>query len=68
MDLEQRRSALAWFLCALGSAVASGDELPVQLAVSLPAVVVAGPVAVGQWREHPQHRGVVRVRPAEFWP
>ena len=36
---------------ALGSAVASGHELPVQLAVSLPAVLVAGPVAVGRAAE-----------------
>ena len=36
---------------ALGSAVASGHELAVQLAVSLPAVLVAGPVAVGRAAE-----------------
>ena len=36
---------------ALGSAVASGHELAVQLAASLPAVLVAGPVAVGRAAE-----------------
>ena len=37
-----------YLFAALGSAVASGDELPVQLAVSLLAVLVAGPAGVGR--------------------
>ena len=40
-----------YLLAALGSAVASGDELTVQLAVSAPALLVAGPVAVGRAAE-----------------
>ena len=40
-----------YLFAALGSAVASGDELPVQLAVSLPAILVAGPAAVGRAAE-----------------
>ena len=40
-----------YLFAALGSAVASGDELPVQLAVSLPAVLVAGPAGVGRATE-----------------
>ena len=43
--------AAIYLFAALGSAVASGHELPVQLAVSLPAVLVAGPVAVGRAAE-----------------
>ena len=43
--------AAIYLFAALGSAVASGHELAVQLAVSLPAVLVAGPVAVGRAAE-----------------
>jgi len=43
--------AAIYLFAALGSVVASGNALPVQLAVSAPALLVAGPVAVGRAAE-----------------
>ena len=40
--------AAIYLFAALGSAVASGNAVSLQLAASAPAVLVAGPVAAGR--------------------